>query len=463
MRKVFHDDFQREGGRVGGSLGRRNMQKVVIVRSVFVAVMLMMFSPATFGQALPTAEAAPVSIGFALPRTAGTLQYAVSASESLVWGYYGNSGPASSTNLSGDLAYLSNSKRSPFSMVFAGGHSWSTSSQPSFSFFSLGLSQVANLGRWNFLVSDNVTYTPSTPTTGLAGILGVGDLGLNPVQVGVDNGQGVLTNYSTRVGNIVAGSVQRQLTGRTSINASGSYSIMRFLSDRGSSDFAGLDSNSTMGGGGISHQIDARNTVGGNYSYSTYNFSGTTPGIPAPGFVSQTASAQYSRQFSRKFVMSASAGPQWTTVDSARGMQNVSLFADVSGEYAGQFSHMSLIFVRGTNSGFGVTGGSSSDSVAFSASRTFDRVWNAAATSSYTRTQSLVSPVISPFSFNTTVAGVQVSRAIARSLSAYASYTLQNQSSKGAAAFAVDAFSGLSHVVGIGLTYSPMSIHFGRP
>jgi hypothetical protein len=53
------------------------------------------------GQALPAAEAAPISTGFALPRAAGTLNYAVSASESLSWGYYGNQGAAAGTNLSG--------------------------------------------------------------------------------------------------------------------------------------------------------------------------------------------------------------------------------------------------------------------------------------------------------------------------------------------------------------------------
>jgi hypothetical protein len=65
-----------------------------------------------------------------------------------------------------------------------------------------------------------------------------------------------------------------------------------------------------------------------------------------------------------------------------------------------------------------------------------------------------------PFSFHTTVAGVQVSRALARSLSAYASYTLQNQSNQGTAA-AVDLFSGLSDVAGFGITFSPSAVRLG--
>jgi hypothetical protein len=59
------------------------------------------------------------------------------------------------------------------------------------------------------------------------------------------------------------------------------------------------------------------------------------------------------------------------------------------------------------------------------------------------------------------VAGVQTSRAIVRSLSAFASYTFEHQSSNQATT-AVDVFTGSEQVVGFGLTYSPSSIHLGR-
>jgi hypothetical protein len=56
--------------------------------------------------------------------------------------------------------------------------------------------------------------------------------------------------------------------------------------------------------------------------------------------------------------------------------------------------------------------------------------------------------------------GGQVSRAIARSLSCYASYTLEDQSVS--AISTVDVFSGKSQVVGFGITYSPSALHLGR-
>ena len=426
---------------------------------VFLTVLLIAVAPAAFGQALPAAQASPISTGFELPMTAGTLQYAVSASESLSWGYYGNSGVAAGTNLTGDLGYISNSKRDPFSAVIAGGHSWESNS-PSYSFVSLGLSQVLSAGRWTFLFSDSVAYMPGTPTTGLSGVPGVGDLGLTPVPVGPDTGQGILTDYSNSISNATSATISRPITGKTSFNATGSYSITRYLSGSGVSS-SGLDSNSVTGQGGISHQYSARNTLAGNYAYSYFSYPGYNFGLPTASFDSQTASLQYIHQFTRKLSLNASSGPEWTSVNVPGSSLSLSLYADAALGYTGKFSRASLSFVRSTNAGSGVIAGSLSDAVSFTTSRTFVRVWNCAFTSSYTHSSSLAG--LASFTFDTTLAGFQVSRAIGRSFSAFASYTLENQSSQGSAASVIDVFNGFSQVLGFGLTYAPMSIHFGHP
>ncbi|MGD0798983.1 MAG: hypothetical protein ABR910_14800 [Acidobacteriaceae bacterium] len=437
----------------------KRFQNVVRRAAPLTAGLLLLASfaavaPAALGQALPAAQAAPVSTGFTLPRAAGTLQYAVSAGESLTWGYYGDSGADSATGVSGDVAYISAAKADFFSMVFSGGHSWTTSGQPSYSFLNLALSQVIQAGRWNIIVADSVSYLPETSSTGLSGVPGAGDLGITPVQIGEDTGQGVLTNYSTRVINSSTGSVQRALTGKTSVTASGTYSILRFLDD---SSGSGLDSDQAAGGAGISHRIDARNTFGGNYSYSKFTYS--TGG--EPGFTSQTASALFTHQFTRKFGVSASAGPQWTEIGSSGGTQSVTAFADVAATYAGEFCNATVAYTRSNNSGYGVTVGALSDSVVGIARRTFARVWSGAVTGSYTRTASLPSASGLPFSFDTKIGGLQFARALARSFSVYASYTIEDQTHQNAAG-AVDLFDGLAQVVAFGLTYSPTALHFGR-
>jgi hypothetical protein len=410
----------------------------------------------TLGQALPAAVAAPISTGFALPRTAGTLSYAVSASESVSLGYYGNQGAYSATNLSGDVAFLSISKVYPFSMVFSAGRSWDNSGQPSYYFLNLGMSQVLNVKRWSVVVSDSVSYLPGTPTAGLSGVPGVGDLGVGPVQVGADTGQGVLTNYSDRVSNTVSGSVQRQLTGKTSLNASGSYGISRFVV----AGSKGLNNNSTAGGAGITHQLTARTSFGGNYSYSSFTYPGNNAGMAQSGFISQTASVQFTHQLTSRLRMSVAGGPQWSSADSPGTSIGLNAYANASLMYTGPFMNAAASYVRSTNSGFGVVAGTLSQSGSVSVGRTFARVWNCTATASYSESSSVPSASVTFGSFKTAVAGAQVSRAIVRSLSAYASYTFEHQSSP--STIAVDTFNGSQQVVGFGLTYSPGSIHVGR-
>jgi hypothetical protein len=302
---------------------------------------------------------------------------------------------------------------------------------------------------------------PGTSTTGLSGVPGVGDLGLTPVPVGPDTGQGILTDYSNRISNAASAAISRPITGKTFFNATGSYAITRFLSGSGNASASGLDSNAVTGGGGISHQYSARNTLGANYAYSYFSYPGYNFGLPTASFDSQTASLQYTHQFTRKLGLNASSGPQWTAIDLPGSSLSLSLYADVALAYSGKFSRASLAYVRSTNAGSGVIGGSLSDAVSFTTTRTFVRVWNCAFASSYTHSSSLAG--LASYTFDTTMAGFQVSRAIGRSFSAFASYTLENQSTQGSATSVIDVFSGFSQVLGFGLTYAPMSIHFGHP
>ena len=341
--------------------------------------------------------------------------------------------------------------------------SWSTSGEPSYTFLSLGLSQVINVGRWNFVLSDSVSYLPGTPIFGLSGVAGVGDLGVAPVQVGVDSGQGLLTNYSPEVNNTSAASVQRPITGKTYLDGSGSYTVLRFLDGAGGSGGYGLESDSLTGSAGFGHRVDARTTFGANYAYSSFSFlNSLSNGVPESSFASQTASFFYSRQVNRKLGFSVAAGPEWTKINVSGNTQSLNAYADASINYAGEFSRWSLAYVRSTNSGYGVIGGALSDSAVFSAGRIFARVWNCAANVSYSHTANLPTPGVTPYSFETAVAGVQASRALAHNLSAYASFTVEDQTHASSNA-TIDLFDGVSQVVGFGVTYSPSSKHFGRP
>jgi len=283
------------------------------------------------------------------------------------------------------------------------------------------------------------------------------------VQVGGDTGQGILTDYSDRVSNIVAVSLSRQLTGKTSLNTSGSYSTTQFLDSpttSGTASGAGLDNGSVTGGGGLSHLVDARNTFGGNYAYSDFSYSGNTFGIATQGFISQTASGMYSHKFTRKVAMSVSAGPQWSTASGGSSGTATSLFADASLTYSGKSTGAGIAFVRSTNGGYGAVGGALSSSVSATVSRRFAAVWAVSANSSFTQSSALPLGNATPYSLKTYVEGLQVSRAIVRNLSGYVSYNLADQSISNVPS--VDLFSGLTQSFTFGITYSPSALHLGR-
>jgi hypothetical protein len=417
--------------------------------------LLLALAPAAAAQVAPAAVRTVPSPGFQLPTFGGSLSYALSASQSVSTGFYNQGGAAVSTNVSGDLAYLSSSVNHPFSAIYSGAVLAGDANQQTEVVQNLALSQVFNTRFWGFTFTDAVSYLPLSPSTGLAGIPGLGDLGVPPVVTGPVTGQGALTGYAPRVSNSSTVSVSRRISGKTSLEGTGSFVLQRFTDDQ-----PGLiDSNQAAGSLGINHVLGARSSVSANYTMSkiTYN-----PDLFDSAFNLQSVSFGYTRQFSRSFSLNAQLGPQWIKT-SAGGSPHTTLdlATDTILEYRNRQTTATLGYVRGANSGFGVIPGGFSDSVNGSARRTFFRIWNIAATVNYTRTSDPAALELPHFSVGTLVAGVQGSRALTRTMSAYASYNAQHQSTSGAADTS-GAFRGLYQVVSFGVTYSPRTISF-RP
>jgi hypothetical protein len=431
------------------------------VRFVLAAVACVAVPGALHAQALPVATADPISTGFRLPTAGGSLQYSLSGVESLTSGYSAASGWQASSGLTGNLAMVTSSKAYPFSMIVSGGRFWSTSSQPSTNYADVAISQVINTHRWNAVLTDSVAYLPATPSVGLSGVPGTGDVGIPPIQVGINPAQGILTPYSTQISNSALANVQRRITARSSFNVGGTYMMLRFV---GNSAGTGINSNAYNGNIGVSYTLDPRTSLTGTYSYATYSYTGRLG-----GFSSQTASISYSHQLSRRLSVDASVGPQWSTI----GVQNpllypfatippgtsVNLFLSMDANYSTKITNYSLGYSRGTNSGFGVIPGGRSDSVRFTASRTFDRVWSLSTSAAYSRTTSIQGT--QQFAPSTLVAAVQGARGLGRSFSVFTSYTLEKQSSTGTSIGVFDLFTGSFQVASFGLTYSPKALRFG--
>lgn len=441
------------------------MTKTIVLSLLALTCLLGPLASVARGQAIPTATNDVYYPGFHLPNVGGSLNYSVSASESVIFGYNGQNGgyggTATTTNLSGNVAYLSASERHPFSMVYSGGYFMSTSAQSSAFYQNLALSQVYKTKTWDFVVSDLFSYLPSTATVGLSGVPGVGDLGVDPVGGTYGSVQGILTRNGPRVNNSVSASAVRNLTASTSVSVTGFAFFQTFLggsTDSLGSSVAGIDSRSEGGTAALTHRLNARSSVGTSYTYSTSSFTGSKF-----GFTSQQVSLLYNRQLSRQLSFMASVGPQWTgSSDPLYGGTSVNVATSVGLAYGGKITSASVNYSRGTSSGFGVFQGAHTDSVGFIAHRGIGKNWSASVSADYARSTSLPSSFSLPYSTQTEVAGVQASRGLTRKLSFFTSYTLQRQTTGGTTITPV-TFSGHSQVISAGITFSPSSTRLDRP
>jgi len=398
---------------------------------------------------------APPTFGFSLPSVEGTMTYSLSASESLLTGY--NNGTDYSTAVSGSLGYLSSSPNKPFSLVYSGGYIYSSvEGYPSSSTFqNIAASQVWTTKNWNFVVDDAFSYLPESPTTGLSGIPGVGDIGVEPVQIGDQPSQSILTNYATRLGNGLNGGFTRNINKSLSINGSASWQILHFINNEGI--------NSTMASGslGPTYKIDARSSVSADVVFSYTNDSYL--GVSYP-FESEGITFDYQRQLTRFFSMNVSAGPQRTFGTGAAAAlipSQITPVASASLTYARKTTTAIVTYSRATNAGSGVVYGALTNAIAGTVRQQFSRNWQGALTASYSQNTALAKIDGFDEDYRSTFGGGQLSRRLGRSFSAYFSYTAVTQSETNIV-LSQPAFSGLSQTFSVGITYAPGAQHLGH-
>ena len=404
-------------------------------------------------QATPAVTVSPGYDGFQFPTVAGSLHFAVSASEVAYVGNNGSGGASASTNISGDVAYLSQSQKHPFSLIYSGGFLTGNSSLSNSVYQNLAASQIIPVHRWTFIVGDSASYLPQTATVGLSGIPGVGDVGFDPVSVVSGSGLGILTQQSSRIANTVTGSASRPITARLSFQSSATYYNLNYVG--GSNTASGINDSQSNFNSGLFYSLDRHSSVGVNYGYATSSF-----GPLASSFHSQSVNVSYLRQVNRRLSLTASAGPQWTSGGAlTQGSTNVS--AAVSANYSARLGGLSASYSRGTSSGSGVSFGSLSQSLQASAQHRFGRALNGSLNVAYSRSTNIPNAVTLPFTTNASVAGVQLNRAVWQNFSVFVTYTVERQSVQGAG-LSSNTFNGLFQVIGAGLTYSPKSLRLGR-
>lgn len=417
-------------------------------------------SPWLFGQASPTATPTITSPGTVpgaqMFRASGEFNYSLTASESYISGYQGG-GSGTSTNLSGQATYASNSETHPTSLLYSGGYFFGNGSNlNSSSYQSLGVSQILRARRWRLGISDVITYLPSSPLYSVSGVPFSGDVGTSPISTGQVPTQSILTNYGEQISNTVSGSISRDLTGKTFIEGYSAYTVQRFLQ-------SGLNNNDLLVSGSLGHRFSVLNSLAASYTYGKYSFAQSVAGISDFQFISHGVSASYSHAFNRKLAVELSAGPQWISSNTPSVLPNRVLFTSaVSLSYTGERTLASAGYSRSPNIGSGVLLGALSDNVNFSMQHVFTRDWSGGLTANYGRASGLATLPGENILTNSFYGGIQANRHIGENFSAFASYSVATQSA-GAQAVSRNAFDGTAHIVTVGITFSPHTRHVGRP
>jgi hypothetical protein len=439
-----------------------------------ISMMLVVLGSQAFGQALPTATEAvtpnPSGSGSKLSWVDGTVHYALSASQVIQHGYFG-SGTTGSTALSGNVGWVSLSQVHPTSLLFAGGVLIGQSGQGSSTYQNLAISQSLIKRKWSFNVSDSFSFLPQSPTVGISGIPGVGDVGPVPIP-GPSTGPagGVLTYSGNRIANTISGDIERRLNARTSVSGSGSWSLLHFIDEH-----AGLDTSTVTGEVALNRRINARNSASISAVYSSYDTTGLLANLP-PGFrfpkdkityETKGINVSYSRQWTRAFSTDVSAGPQWIQSSAAQLIPDkLNYFVNAGASYSRQLMNYGVRYSHGVNGGSGVQAGAISDNVSATVGRNFGRQWAGAAIFSYSHTTGLLAlfpnaPSAINGAIDTEYGTLQVTHGFTRTISGYASYTAQNQSLNNVLTIP-NAFSGMSHTFGIGVTWAPQSKRLGE-
>jgi hypothetical protein len=448
------------------------MRKIMKIRIAMSALLLLLPSISR-GQAVPTAVTSVSAVGGSpiVPNLDGVFHYALSASEIIQFGYYGSGQVTQSTALSGDVSYSAQSRTRPFSLVAAGGVLLPNGQGQGFStFWNVAASQGYIARHWTFNVSDSFSFLPQSPTTGLSGIPGVGDLGSIPVQGPVEGpAGGILSVSGNRYVNSLSGSAERQIGHDTSVSGSASWSVLNFLDQSASA--SGLDSTQISGVVAVNQRLDARSSASVDAVYSTYSFSGTgtVNGFAQPDIETRGLNLSYQRLLSKTLSVGVSAGPQWvSSSNSALIPSNLNVAASANVSYSRGFTNASVGYSRGVNAGSGVLSGALSDSVYASVGQTYGRKWVASLNTGYSHSSGLTLLTTTGTSFvpvnetyDTFFGGVQVRRGFGPHFSGYASYTAQNQSNNFPLG-AQNALNGTSQTIGIGVTFTPRSTRLGQ-
>ena len=395
------------------------------------------------------AQVEPAATGPGVPLPGGNLNYSAHYSQTAEFGSY--FGDYQTVNASADVDYSNGKDRRPFSVTYGGGYTW-TISGPGYGnglFQHLLVSQGYVWRKWNVTASDDVSYRPQAPTTGFSGVAGTGE------PIGTPNppppvAQSILTVNTHVVNNDLIGEADHRLNYATSVNAGGSYGLLRFP------DGNGINNNFYAANAGLNQRLNARNSLTGSYEFSAFTY----PDYDIELMTNSTIFG-FTREWTRKVRTVVSAGPQWTeSLNSDTPPLKTGLAVNASASYQYHAESASVNYTRGVNSGSGYLFGAESNAVSGGYSQEFGKKLSIGLTGSYSRTSGLDNVIpgqSSDESISSEFGAVQATRRLGRYLTLFAGYTALQQST--ATALSSNVLNGLQQIVSFGVGYAPREMH----
>jgi hypothetical protein len=404
-------------------------------KTIQLLAFLLAVSAVARAQVAPAATAGPAY-----------LRYSLLYSETALF-YGAGEGDQQRAIASGTLQYMNGGERLPFTLSYTGGYIFIFSGPANGAgYFQNFLVSQGFIGRaWNIVFSDNIAYLPESATVGSSGVPGSGEP-IGGSGSSTESNQSVLTLNTPFLSNDASGEITRTLNSATKLSAGGSTVLITFP------DGGGLDTNIENANAGLTRRLGARNSLTGQYLFAQYSYASS----PVT-FDTNTASANYSRQWNRQLKTSVSAGPQFThSSDSAVIPDSTGLYVNASANYGLRFGSASLTYTHGKSSGGGYLVGGNEDFVNAGFSREVRRSLTIGFEGSYRRTGGLADSG----SITAKYGGAQATWRLNDDFTMFANYTAIDQSTS--LMLQSNVLNQLQQFVGFGIGYSPRKTHVFR-
>jgi hypothetical protein len=318
------------------------------------------------------------------------------------------------------------------------------------SYHRLGLQEGFTFRRVSLLLGDEMSYLPESQI-GYGHYISDVNQSLLDLRPGINPSQTILTDRNSRISNTVLGEMSVRLDRSSSLTATGSYGLLRFLEGSGLQD--GTQIVSSLG---YDRKLDVRDSVAVSYNVSQFFYDARAVQVR-----SQSVQGSYGRRVTGRLALRLSGGPQFLSFENQPGSSGVpvSFAGSATAQYHLRTSDLGASYSRSATGGSGVLTAAQSDSVGASYSRRLLRTVTFAMNFAYAHNTGLAQTSGGVVPRYQTVAGrVSVGHDLGRTMSMLFSYDVQNQTTQNIACSGLSCGLGIRHVFGVGFNWHAQPI-----